>query len=62
MKLGTKCDQIGRRGAQRLIELAQLDVNDKWNHYSRTAKMTPLTKQSKTGRNSSEIQVVKLNI
>jgi pyruvate-ferredoxin/flavodoxin oxidoreductase len=40
-KMLTKSDP---EGAKKLIELAQLDVNDKWNHYSQLAKMTPLTK------------------
>jgi hypothetical protein len=31
-------------GAKKLIELAQLDVNAKWNYYSQLAKMTPLNK------------------
>ncbi len=41
-KMLTKSDP---EGAKRLIELAQLDVNDKWNYYSQLAKMTPLIKE-----------------
>jgi pyruvate-ferredoxin/flavodoxin oxidoreductase len=43
-KMLTKSDP---EGAKKLIELAQLDVNDKWNHYSQLAKMTPLTNEQK---------------
>jgi pyruvate-ferredoxin/flavodoxin oxidoreductase len=40
-KMLTKSDP---EGAKILIELAQLDVNNKWNYYSQLAKMTPVTK------------------
>ena len=44
-KMLTKSDP---EGAKKLIELAQVDVNEKWNYYSQLAKMTPMTRSGQT--------------